>query len=131
MKNVRVYKMPKGAVKAELLELLTAAGCVILKEDEECLILIVLLGSDILQDEDLEDALLEATRDGCRVIGVWPKGTTSGKTPECFEDYHSDTVIWDPDRLRDAVKGKRQHDAQTGKPIDYPGTPRNKCHKNA
>jgi hypothetical protein len=130
MTKVRIYKMPKGAMKAELRELLSAAGCVIVEEDDECLVLIVLLDSDLLQDKDLENALLEAAREDRRVIGVWPKGVTSGKTPACFEDYRSDTVIWNPDRLRDAVKGKPQHDAPSGKPIPYPETPRNKCHKN-
>jgi hypothetical protein len=130
MTNVRVYKMPKGAMKAELLALLKVAGCVIIDDEDGCFILIVILDSTLLQDEDFEDALFRATQEGCRVIGVWPKGTTSGETPECFEDYRSGTVIWDPARLCDVLGGKPRHDAPTGKPIEYPNTPRNQCKKH-
>jgi hypothetical protein len=127
MKKVRIYKMPKGAMKAELTALLKVAGCVIVEEDDECFALIVLLDEYLLEDEYLAEALLDAARADCRVVGIWPKGTTSGKIPDCYEDYRSSTVIWDPTRLRDALAGSPQHDASTGTPIAYPKTRRNKC----
>jgi hypothetical protein len=128
MTNVRVYRMPKSAVRAEMLQLLKEAGCVIVEEDEEWVVLIVLLDVELLEDANLKVALLAAAHEKCRIIGVWPKGSTTGAMPEGFEDYCADTVIWDPVRLRAAVSGKQpQHDAPTGKPANYPRTSRNKC----
>jgi hypothetical protein len=120
--------MPKGAIKAEMLQLLKAAGCVIIEEDEECFVLIVLLDVELLEDGDLEEVLLAAAREKCRIIGIWPKGSTTGAMPVGFEDYCADTVIWDAARLSAAVLGKQpQHDAPTGTRVDYPTTSRNKC----
>src|SRR6185369_7043617 len=44
-------------------------------------ILVIVLSDDVCASETIDDDLKKAVNEGCRVVGVWPKGTSDDATP--------------------------------------------------
>ena len=91
---------------------------------------VVVLAPECLEDLVLGDAVQEAVSRGCRVIGIWPQGSTDGRLPRAIEDYGASTVPWDPARLRDAIRpatSSPDWSTPDAQPRPQPPTKRNKC----
>jgi hypothetical protein len=146
MPKVRIYrKLLKAADEEALLQLLELAGCELVEAEEAETeepgiapdqveaapadeVLIVLINPGCEPDTDLEIEVRGAADVGCRVIGVWPRGTSTGKVPPALEKYGSDIISWSPETVREAVDGSSpQWETPAGTPRAEPVTKRNRC----
>jgi hypothetical protein len=93
-------------------------------------VLVVVLTPELYEDDELEGVLRGETSRGSVIVGVWPRGASSGTAPPAFKKYSSDQVIWDREAIRRAICGDAAEPAYqdpTGAPQGAVKTPRNCC----
>ncbi|MCC5611625.1 hypothetical protein LC612_34060 [Nostoc sp. CHAB 5834] len=97
-------------IQVELLEEEPLEDVDQLQEEEQPVCVVVLTPG--LTEKELQPELTGAVARGCRVVGIWSE--EADEDASALADYGSDTVIWDRDRVRDAICGKPQHQAPDG-----------------
>lgn len=137
MKKVRIHRPEAGLIDEEdLLKLLREAGLEVEAEsedagcepEEEAEALIVVLATDLADDPDLERVLQDAEHDGCKIVGLWPRGMGGdGVSPPGFE-LGDDMVSWNPGSLKRAIGvSVPVCEAPDGRPARKPDRPHLKC----
>jgi hypothetical protein len=127
---MKVYIHPHvtGEVRKKLEDLLNEIGCEIVDNVDDCDLALdahleegedcnedgqlvapacVVVLTPGLTEEDLQPGLTQAVAHGCRVIGIWGPGADGDMSS--LDDYGSDTVPWEKERIHDAICGKPQH----------------------
>lgn len=130
MTRVQIFDPDDPSINAGKLDaLLHEADCEAVESLEQADALIVIITSDLFDNNQLESILMKAVNADMCIVGIWPTGATSGSIPAALEKYASAHISWDPVKLREAVSCERddQFDNPDGTQRHGQHTDRNQC----
>ena len=96
---------------------------------DDCDAIIIILAPGMGDDAVLATVLRIAATKNCRVVSVWPRGSTGFDLPEPIESYGTDVLPWDGAKINGAACGDADPSFENpdGEPREEPETERNLC----
>lgn len=137
MRRIRLYATQAEA-SGEIAELLDEADCGTLDAGEQPAsqdgtegdedVFLVILTSELAEDKLLDEELRRAVANCSRIVGIWPRGASSGSAPASMKKYGFAQVPWNAEAVARVICGDAT-DRLTpkGEPEVVVETKRNTC----